>query len=67
MNVLILSPSLKVGGGAEKFSSILGNELYKKNYQIYHLAFSDGSPLYDFQGEYSTLNDYEGKKDLLGE
>lgn len=65
MNILILSPSLKVGGGAEKFSSILGNELNKKNYQIYHLAFSHGYPLYDFQGEYSSLNEYNGQKGLV--
>ena len=65
MNILILSPSLKVGGGAEKFSSLIGNEFYNKGYKIYHLTFCDGYPLYYFQGKYSTLNDNEGQKGLF--
>lgn len=65
MNILILSPSLKVGGGAEKFSAILGNELYKKGHKIYHLTFFDEHKPYNFQGEYATLNDIKGEKGVF--
>ena len=62
MNILILSPSLKVGGGAEKFSAIIGNEFYQKGHKIFHLTFFDEDNLYDFQGKYFTLNDKKGQK-----
>ncbi len=39
MNILILSSSLKLGGGAEKFSTNLGNELNRRGHEIYHLTF----------------------------
>lgn len=65
MKIMILSPSLKVGGGAEKFSANLGNEFSKNSHEVYHLTFCDESPKYEFKGKYSSLCDDNGKKGFL--
>lgn len=64
MKILIVSDSLALGGGAEKFSALLGNEFYKKNHRIYYLTSFDDNPKYDFKGEYLTFNEDPSKNVL---
>lgn len=57
MKILILSESLALGGGAERFAVTIGNQLQKKGHQIYYLTFCDSKNKYPFEGEYFTFND----------
>ena len=57
MNILIIVDSLALGGGAEKFAASLGNELAKRDHQIYYLTTFDDNPKYDFKGEYFSFNE----------
>jgi len=57
MKILIVSQSLKMGGGAEKIASVLGTHLNKKGYKVYYLTFYDFEPKYYFEGEYFSLNE----------
>ena len=57
MKILIIIPSLKQGGGAEKVASILGTNIRKHGYELYYLTFYDFEPKYYFEGEYYTLNE----------
>ncbi len=61
MNILIISESLAVGGGAERMAATLGNELCKHGNNIYFLAFMDSEQKYDIKGKYFSFN-YDYKK-----
>ncbi|WP_424355162.1 glycosyltransferase [Methanobacterium sp. MBAC-LM] len=63
MKILIISDSLALGGGAEKFAVSLGNE-FQKNHEIYHLTSFDDDPKYDFKGEYLTFKEDRSKNIL---
>lgn len=56
MKILILLDSLKVGGGAERISATLGDELSQRGNNIHYLTFWDKNPKYNFEGQYHTLN-----------
>lgn len=64
--ILILIPSLEIGGGAEKVASTLTRKL-KRDYNIHILTFYDDKEKYPFEGEYHSLNlsFYSLKKLLL--
>jgi glycosyltransferase involved in cell wall biosynthesis len=64
MKILIISDSLALGGGAEKFSASLGIEFHKRNHEIYHLTLFDDNPKYDFKGKYFTFNESHSKNIL---
>lgn len=64
MNILIISDSLALGGGAEKFAASLGNELHKKNHKIYYLTSYDDSPKYNLDGKYLTFSEKRSKNIL---
>lgn len=64
MKILIISDSLALGGGAEKYAASLGNEFYKKNHIIHYLTSFDESPKYNFEGEYLTFNENRSKNIL---
>ena len=55
--ILILVDSLKVGGGSDKFAAILGTRLHDYGYHVSYLTLMDGSPKYQFKGDYYTLNE----------
>jgi glycosyltransferase involved in cell wall biosynthesis len=44
--ILIVIPSIKIGGGAEKSSSLIGHKLLEKGYDVYLLTF------YSYESEY---------------
>jgi glycosyltransferase involved in cell wall biosynthesis len=54
--ILIVVPSLKKGGGAEKVSAIVGSKL-SRFYDVFFLTLRDTGPKYDFTGNYITLNE----------
>lgn len=56
MKVMILLDSLEVGGGAERVSSVIGNELHSLEVEIHYLTFLDKNPKYEFKGGYHTLD-----------
>jgi len=58
--ILILIDSLKIGGGAEKFISILSTKL-SKTYDIFILTFHDFKNIYPFKGKYYSI----GKKSIF--
>jgi glycosyltransferase involved in cell wall biosynthesis len=60
MKILIVSDSLVRGGGAERFSVTLGNELANRGHKIHYLTFFDKNPKYFYVGEYSSLNVDDG-------
>lgn len=64
MKILIVSDSLAVGGGAEKFAVSLGNEFHEKNHEIYYLTSFDDANKYDFKGKYLTFNECRSKNIL---
>ncbi len=53
--VLIIIPSLEVGGGAEKVAASLTKKLAEK-YDIYILTFYNYREIYSFSGNYFSLN-----------
>jgi len=53
--VLIVIPSLEIGGGAERVASILSKKL-SATYQISLLTFYDYKNIYSFQGKFHSLN-----------
>ena len=53
----MISESLALGGGAEKFTVTLGNELSKKGHEIIYLTYFDSDNKYDFKGEYLSFKD----------
>lgn len=57
MKILMLSESLALGGGAEKFTATLGSELAKKGHEIVYLTYFDSESKYEFEGEYLSLED----------
>ncbi len=65
MKILIISDSLALGGGAEKFAASLGNEFHKKNHKIYYLTSYDDSPKYNLEGKYLTLNEKRSRNILF--
>lgn len=64
MKILIISDSLALGGGAEKFAASLGNEFHKKNHEIYYLTAFNDAPRYNLQGKYLTFNENRSKNIL---
>jgi glycosyltransferase involved in cell wall biosynthesis len=52
--ILIIIPSLDVGGGAEKIAASLTNRLSEK-FKIYILTFYDAKNIYPYKGVYITL------------
>lgn len=54
--VLILIPSLEIGGGAEKVASSITQKL-SKNYEIFILTFFHSKSLYPFKGKYYSLKE----------
>lgn len=57
MKILMLSESLALGGGAEKFTATLGSELAKKGYEIIYLTYFDSESKNEFKGEYLSFDD----------
>lgn len=57
MKILIIADSLEVGVGSDKFAAILGSELHTQGYHVFYLTLMDGSPKYNFKGDYYTLNE----------
>lgn len=49
--ILFLCPSIGVGGGTERFTALLGNELLEKGYNVCCLPFFDEKVTYDFKGK----------------
>lgn len=64
MRILIISDSLAIGGGAEKFAASLGNELNEKNHEIYNLTSFDEKPRHNLKGNYFTFNESRHKNIL---
>lgn len=64
MKILIISDSLALGGGAEKFAASLGNEFHKKNHNIYYLTSYDDNPKYNLEGKYLTFKEKRSKNIL---
>lgn len=58
--ILIIIPTLSLGGGAEKIASILGKQLRKGNREIIYQTFYDFEPKYPFEGRYFTLYERTG-------
>lgn len=63
--ILIVTPSLRIGGGAERIAVQLGNSLRRKGYNVILLSFYPGGPTYDWDGEHICLGYKEGKNVLL--
>ncbi len=61
MRILIISDSLALGGGAEKFAAFLGSEFHKRNHEIYYLTLFDDNPKYEFKGRYLTFDENRSK------
>jgi|AntRauTorckE6833_2_1112554.scaffolds.fasta_scaffold10440_2 glycosyltransferase involved in cell wall biosynthesis len=56
-NVLIVVPSLKRGGGAERVAAMVGSGLKESGGDAHFLTFYDFRPQYDFSGKYISLNE----------
>jgi len=55
--ILLIIPTLKLGGGAEKIASILGTRLYEIGYDISYLTYSKENNEYNFKGQYFSFNE----------
>lgn len=56
MNIAIVINSLKIGGGAERAASIVGNELKRRGYNVYFLVFNNCEMKYPISGEYHIID-----------
>jgi len=54
--LLFIITTLKIGGGAERITSLLTTALSEK-YKIYILTFFDSKDLYQFKGKYNSLKE----------
>lgn len=55
--ILIIIPTLKLGGGAEKIAALVGSRLYEFGYDVSFLTFSKVSIEYDIKGKYFSFNE----------
>jgi glycosyltransferase involved in cell wall biosynthesis len=53
--ITIVINSLKLGGGAEKVASTIGNELSKRGYEVSFLVFTSIKNEYKYQGNYVNI------------
>lgn len=65
MKILFLVDSLGIGGGAERITVTLGNQLYNKGHEIFYLTFFDIKDSYEFHGEYNSLRETKEQKNIL--
>lgn len=56
-----------MGGGAEKIASIVGTELFERNYDVHFLTYYDRTPLYPFKGKYYPLNEKDSNNIIIRE
>ncbi len=59
--ILIVTSSLRVGGGAERNAVQLGKILKRRGHHVTLLSFYPGEPKYDWDGEHICLDQREGK------
>ncbi len=55
-NILIVIPSLRLGGGAERIAAEVGSNLNKRGYDVTFLTVYDSDDKYEYDGKYKTLD-----------
>lgn len=56
MKIAVIIKDLRIGGGAERAASIIGNELQKRGHDVHFVVFKDQEIKYPIRGQYSILN-----------
>ncbi|MFC1753296.1 glycosyltransferase [Thermoproteota archaeon] len=53
--ILMVISSLKLGGGVERITTVLGTHLNRRHNEVHYLTFYDIRPRFPFEGKYYTL------------